>query len=68
MHDAFDSEAKPEDAHEVALYQERCIEEAGAELCPDVKWAGDSRGLSHLSNGVKATRIAGRLVVSKVEM
>ncbi len=68
VHDDFTSEAKPEDVAEVAAYQERCIEEAGAELCPDVCWAGDSRALSHLSKGVKAVRVAGRLAVARVEV
>lgn len=68
VHDDFTSEAKPEDVAEVAAFQERCIEEAGAELCPDVKFSGDSRALTHLSKGVKALRTNGRLQVAQVEV
>lgn len=68
VHDDFTSECDPDDAHEVAAYQERCIEEAGAELCPDVRFAGDSRALSHLSKSTKALRRDGRLLVAKVEV
>ena len=69
VHDDLTSEADPDVAHEVALYQERCIEAAGAAACPDVKWAGDSRALTHLSKAAKATRnTAGRLLVTEVAL
>lgn len=69
VHDSLDSECEPEDADDVARYQEWCIEQAGRELCPDVRFAGDSRVLTHGSKGVKAKRTEdGRLIVARVEV
>jgi hypothetical protein len=69
VHDAFDSECHPNDVAEVAAFHERCIEEAGREVTPDVRITGDSRALSHMSKSVKARRGEdGRLTVAEVRI
>lgn len=68
VHDAFDSECHPDDVDEVAAFHERCIEEAGREVTPDVIITGDSRGLDFMSKNAKATRVNGRLVATEVRI
>lgn len=69
VYDDFTSECAPEDVAEVAAVHEWAIEEAGRECSPDIKYAGDSRALTHLSKGTKAKKDAdGRLTVARVEV
>jgi hypothetical protein len=69
VHDAFDSECQPDDVDEVAAFQDRCIEEAGREVTPDVIITGDSRAVSNMSKSAKASFNAeGKLIPTRVTM
>lgn len=68
-HDDFTTECKPDEVHEACAYHEKAISEAGQELAPEIPWVGESRALTHLSKGARATRdAAGRLQVTEVRM
>ncbi len=69
VHDDITSEVPLDKVAEHCHIQETLMNEAAREICPDV-WAGvDSRVLSHLSKGAKASRDAdGTIGVTAVHM
>jgi hypothetical protein len=74
-HDDLTCEVPLDKIAEHTELQERLMCEALREVCPDVfddstprKLMVDSRVLSHLSKGAKATRVDGQMGVTQVQM
>jgi hypothetical protein len=69
VHDDLTSEVPLDRAAEHAEIQERLMCQASREICPDVFAGVDTRILTHLSKGAKASRVAsGQLAVTTVAM
>lgn len=68
VHDDLTSEVPLDRADEHAQLQERLMRQASLEVAPDCFAGVDTRILSHLSKGAKATKIDGRLAVTTVDM
>ena len=68
VHDDLTSEVPLDRAAEHAQIQESLMNRASREVCPDVFAGTDTRILTHLSKGAKATKVGGRLGVTRVEM
>lgn len=67
-HDEVVSDVPLDRVHEHGALQHELMCQASREICPDCFAGADLRATTHLSKGAKATRVDGRLGVTRVEM